>query len=91
MNKDFFKDIFKPFKQIEPVKVGNDFDLSTTASSASHYLLLVIDNDRKEVFRVDESGRIFWRGREVETDSEFRNSMMGLKNSLDGMFTLEVK
>lgn len=89
MNKDFFKDFFKSIKS-SSTSIETDHCIGFTVPRPT-YILLVTDHNKKEVFRVDESGRIFWRGREVETDSEFRNSMMGLKNSLDGMFTLEVK
>lgn len=54
-------------------------------------IIKVIDNDKKEVFRVDPTGRIFWRGREVETDSDFRSSMMDLKDAIANMFTSEDK
>ncbi len=35
-----------------------------------------------EVLRIEYDGRIFWRGREVETDTEFRAAMIDLQKSL---------
>ena len=31
-----------------------------------------------EVIRIGPDGRLFWRGREVETDDDFRGAMMDL-------------
>ena len=42
-----------------------------------------ISSDGKEVIRIDHEGRIFWKGREVETDDEFRSAMLGLKKALE--------
>jgi hypothetical protein len=34
-----------------------------------------------EVIRIGPDGRLFWRGREVETDDDFRGAMMDLAAS----------
>ena len=35
-----------------------------------------------EVIRIGPDGRLFWRGREVETDDDFRGAMMDLAAAL---------
>lgn len=40
------------------------------------------DKYQTEVIRIAPDGRIFWKGREVETDEQFRAAMLGLKNAL---------
>lgn len=37
---------------------------------------LTLCQDGKEVVRITRDGRIFWNGREVETDEDFRNCMI---------------
>lgn len=54
-----------------------------TAEAASsldvrHELLRVHGNGNTEVLRIASDGRIFWRGREVETDDDFRAAMIDL-------------
>lgn len=44
--------------------------------------LKVYDNQAKEVVRITKEGRIFWRQREVETDDEFRSSMIEIRQAL---------
>jgi hypothetical protein len=34
------------------------------------------------IFRIDNHGKIFWNGREVESDEEFRKTMINLTNYL---------
>lgn len=34
------------------------------------------------VVTIKSDGRVFWRGREVETDDDFRAAMMDLKNTM---------
>jgi hypothetical protein len=36
------------------------------------------------VIRISHDGRLFWHGREVETDTEFRGAMMDLARRLWG-------
>ena len=40
--------------------------------------LLTFNNPTQEVIRIDKDGRIFWLGREVTTDDEFRQTMLEL-------------
>lgn len=41
--------------------------------------LIAIHNPKhKEIVRIDPEGRIFWLGREVTTDEEFRQTMLEL-------------
>lgn len=84
MNKDFFKDFFKS----SSTSIETDHCIGFTVPRPTH-ILLVTDHNKKEVFRVDETGKIFWREREIETDSDFKNSMMELKNTLDNILTME--
>ena len=50
------------------------------------HLVQVFAPDAKEVMRIEASGRIFWAGREVETDDDFRTAMLELRNAmLQGM------
>lgn len=34
--------------------------------------------ESKEIVRINADGRVFWRGREVETDDDFRSAMMDM-------------
>lgn len=36
----------------------------------------------KEIVRIDHTGRIFWNGREVESDADFRAAMLDLVGAL---------
>jgi hypothetical protein len=40
------------------------------------------DNPLVEIIRIQNDGAIFWKGREVESDAEFRSAMIDLKNAL---------
>jgi hypothetical protein len=35
-----------------------------------------------EIVRIQDDGTILWKGREVESDAEFRSAMIDLKNAL---------
>jgi hypothetical protein len=41
-------------------------------------ILEIRKNPNTEVIRIGPDGRLFWRGREVETDDDFRGAMMDL-------------
>lgn len=45
---------------------------------------LILRNQDKEVIRVDPVGRVFWHGREVETDEDFRGAMMEMREYFMG-------
>ena len=36
----------------------------------------------KEIVRIAKDGRIYWNGREVETDDDFRSAMIDLAKAL---------
>ena len=38
----------------------------------------------EEIIRIDREGKLFWRGREVETDDDFRSAMMDLATNMKG-------
>lgn len=42
------------------------------------HTLQCFDMNTKEVVRIQQDGRIFWNGREVETDDDFRAAMIDL-------------
>lgn len=48
--------------------------------------ILTCSNQGVEVVRIAPDGRIFWRGREVETDADFRLAMLELAEVLKGTF-----
>ena len=41
--------------------------------------------DTDEVLRIDKDGRIFWRGREVESDDALRAAMMEVRDVMVGI------
>lgn len=47
-----------------------------------HAILYIANENHKEVIRIANDGRIFWHGREVETDDDFRSAMMELAQRL---------
>jgi hypothetical protein len=47
-------------------------------SSVIPDLIQISNSNHKEVVRIDKDGRIFWLGREVTTDDEFRQTMLEL-------------
>ena len=44
--------------------------------------LLTASANSREIVRIDRDGRIFWNGREVVTDEQFRGAMLDLANAL---------
>jgi len=48
------------------------------------YIMLVKSNKATEIIRIASDGRIFWREREVETDTEFRLAMLELAKFFQG-------
>ena len=54
--------------------------LSITSSNIPANILTI--NSPGEVIRIDPEGRLFWRGREVETDDDFRAAMLDLAKRL---------
>jgi hypothetical protein len=43
--------------------------------------ICINNTSNKEVVRIDPQGRIYWLGREVTTDEEFRQTMLELHKS----------
>lgn len=39
-------------------------------------------SDKTEVMRIEQDGRIFWKGREVDTDEDFRVAMLELRDAM---------
>ena len=39
-----------------------------------------------EVMRIEVDGRIFWKGREVESDDDFRAAMIDVRHALVGQY-----
>ncbi|MFA6204513.1 MAG: hypothetical protein WC710_15145 [Gallionella sp.] len=46
------------------------------------HVIQCFDKAQTEIMRIQSDGRIFWRGREVETDDQFRSAMLELKAAL---------
>lgn len=47
-------------------------------SSVIPNIITISNPKHQEVVRIDKDGRIFWLGREVTTDDEFRQTMLEL-------------
>ncbi len=45
---------------------------------------LTIRDSGKEIIRIDPVGRVYWNGREVETDEDFRGAMMEMRDYFMG-------
>lgn len=54
--------------------------LNIKTGSVKSIIFVAYDDNGREVVRIDNDGKIFWNGREVETDDHFRSAMMELKN-----------
>lgn len=54
----------------------------TVPADQTNHLIQVFAPDAKQVLRIEHSGRIFWAGREVETDEQFRSAMLELRNAM---------
>lgn len=47
-------------------------------------IITASDRAHTEIVRIGADGHIYWRGREVETDDEFRSAMLDLAKVLAG-------
>jgi hypothetical protein len=47
-------------------------------------IINVCDSNQKEIIKIDPEGRVFWLGREVESDADFRGAMLDLAAALRG-------
>lgn len=45
-------------------------------------ILKITPTGKTEVIRIDADGKLFWHGREVETDTDFRSAMLELAKNL---------
>jgi len=54
------------------------------ARSIEPNIIEVRKPDATEILRIAPDGRLFWKGREVETDAEFRSAMLDLAAALRG-------
>lgn len=43
---------------------------------AAENIMSISSKGAVEVIRIDKAGRLFWHGREVETDDDFRAAML---------------
>ena len=59
----------------------DDFYIKTTAD---YPIIKVCANDLKEVMRIERDGRIYWNGREIESDDDFKAAMMDVHKVLCG-------
>ena len=51
---------------------------------------LSVELEGIEVLRIDAEGAIYWKGREVESDDDFRAAMLGLASTLKAIMNLHV-
>jgi len=47
----------------------------------SAFTITMFEQNPQEIIRIQYDGRLFWKGREVETDEDFRAAMMDLAKS----------
>lgn len=55
-----------------------------TTSTITASSITFAPNCNKEVIRIDSEGRLFWNGREVTTDDDFRSAMLDLARYFQG-------
>ena len=55
---------------------------SLDSSAKPEYALQISNAGAQEIISIRMDGRVFWRGREVETDDDFRAAMMELNQQL---------
>ena len=70
--------------------VLTDANLTSHSISAASNIaptLYIYDGQQAEVVRISADGAIFWKGREVETDEDFKAAMMDVRNYLVGVRT----
>lgn len=57
-------------------------ELGKLSVAAEPHIIQVRQPDSTEVIRIQYDGRIFWKGREVETDDDFRAAMLELRDAM---------
>lgn len=76
-DKEFLDILYRP--PAPPLPIPESALTSAVPVSAPRAdMILVRTQDAKEVIRIGPDGRIYWFGREVETDDDFRSAMMEL-------------
>ena len=71
--------------ELSPRVMPKTMTLQATVLDPSVFTIV---NRDKEVIRIDNEGRIFWYGREILTDEEYRLTMLDLvKVLIDSMST----
>ena len=58
--------------------------LNVRACGIAPNILEITPPGEKEVIRIDPTGRLFWHGREVDTDADSRGAMLELAEYLMG-------
>ena len=61
-----------------PVDIDNLYAAAPPMAATS----FLFQPDSREVLKITADGKIFWNGREVEGDDEFRAAMVDLRNQL---------
>ena len=67
-----------PNKYAIPVSLFSEI----TASKVDYSTSLNFSPNGLDTFRVEADGRLFWKGREVESDDELRSAMLEIKRYL---------
>ena len=57
----------------------------TKADLSAYPICFFSTVDRTEILRINADGRIFWRGREVESDDALRAAMMEVRDVMVGI------
>lgn len=65
--------------------LANQFAVTTSEIVEPNTITVFTRNQETPVIKIDPDGRIFWNGREVESDDEFKGAMMDMRNCLMGI------
>lgn len=57
-------------------------NLAKIVNEVSADILRITPTGKAEVIRIAADGKLFWHGREVETDADFRAAMLELAKNL---------
>lgn len=72
------------FATLDPVQAGS-ITMVDPNWTEPNTILVFTRNKETPVIKIDPDGRIFWNGREVESDDEFKGAMMDMRNCLMGI------
>lgn len=67
--------------QVEPLNNG-DFRVLTDPIPEDSITFRFYDQNPQEIIRIAADGNVYWKGRLVESDSDFKSAMLDLKDSL---------